>query len=544
MTDLRPGREGRSYEPSRDADGSYDREAFEAAVGQLDDPLTDPLPGRPPAREPGPGRPGAGRDERPQPERPTGAERPPQPPQPAQPPQPGRPSQAGQPASGRSGSPWFRPHQAPVAPPAQQQGQDRDRAIPGPDRAPTPPYGRSQAPAHTAAPNPVPHLAPDPAPSPTSDPSPAPSPAPPPGPVTAPTPAAGPDPFLNPALDPPYVPGPVGTVGPDPAYDAETMALRQAAEPVGDHGGTDVVSRETEPEAPASGSSASTPSTTGGRAARRKAAQEAAKRGNRRARRGSPPGGASAASSAAEAPSVPMTRMEARRAERAGKESPGIIVSRAVGEVFITLGVLMLLFVTYQLWWTNVLAHQQAGGTASNLEHEWDEGGEDRRPDAFSPGQGFAIMYIPKLDVKVPIAEGISKPAVLDRGMIGHYDKNSVKTAMPWDKQGNFAVAGHRNTHGEPFRYINKLVKGDKIVVETRSTYYTYTMESILPQTSPRDIAVLDPVPRRSGFTRPGRYLTLTTCTPEFTSTFRMIVWGKMVEERPRSKGKPDALVS
>ncbi len=153
-------------------------------------------------------------------------------------------------------------------------------------------------------------------------------------------------------------------------------------------------------------------------------------------------------------------------------------------------------------------------------------------------------MYIPKLDVKVPIAEGISKPAVLDRGMIGHYDKNSVQTAMPWDKQGNFAVAGHRNTHGEPFRYINKLVKGDKIVVETRSTYYTYTMESILPQTSPRDIAVLDPVPRRSGFTRPGRYLTLTTCTPEFTSTFRMIVWGKMVEERPRSKGKPDALVS
>ncbi|MEU7156241.1 class E sortase [Streptomyces chrestomyceticus] len=564
MTDLRPERDGRSYEPSRDADGSYDRAAFEAAVGQLDDPLTDPLPGLPPTREPRPGRPGPGRDGRSQPERPAGAQRPTgaerptgperpaqsgqssqpgQPVQPVQSPQPGQPSQAGQPASGRGGSPWFRPHQAPVAPPAQQQVQDQGGGIPGPDRAPAPPYGREQASAHTAAPNPVPHLAPDPAPNPNT--APATSPAPPPGPVTAPAHAA--DPFLNPALDPPYVPGPVGTDGPDPAYDAETMALRQAAEPAGSHGGPDVVSRETapaQPDASAAGSSASTPPATGGRAARRKAAQEAAKRGNRRARRGSPPSGANASSSPAEAPSAPMTRMEARRAERAGKESPGIIVSRAVGEVFITLGVLMLLFVTYQLWWTNVLAHQQAGGTASNLEHEWDEGGEDRKPDAFSPGQGFAIMYIPKLDVKVPIAEGISKPAVLDRGMIGHYDENSVKTAMPWDKTGNFAVAGHRNTHGEPFRYINKLVKGDKIVVETRSTYYTYTMESILPQTSPRDIAVLDPVPRRSGFTRPGRYLTLTTCTPEFTSTFRMIVWGKMVEERPRSKGKPDALVS
>ncbi|MEU5586555.1 class E sortase [Streptomyces chrestomyceticus] len=476
-------------------------------------------------------------------------------------PQPGQPSQSGQPASGRSGSPWFRPHQAPAAPPAPQQGQDRGRGIPGPDRTTAPPYGQGQVPAHTAAPNPAPYPAPEPALNPNPapypapepalnpNPSPAASPAPPPGPATAPVPAPAPapDPFLNPSLDPPYVPGPVGTDGPDPAYDAETMALRQAAEPVGEHGGPDVVSRETEPAEPqasAPGSSASTPPATGGRAARRKAAQEAAKRGNRRARRGSPSTGANASSSTAGTPSAPMTRMEARRAERAGKESPGIIVSRAVGEVFITLGVLMLLFVTYQLWWTNVLAHQQAGGTASNLEHEWDEGGEDRKPDAFSPGQGFAIMYIPKLDVKVPIAEGISKPAVLDRGMIGHYDKNSVQTAMPWDKQGNFAVAGHRNTHGEPFRYINKLVKGDKIVVETRSTYYTYTMESILPQTSPRDIAVLDPVPRRSGFTRPGRYLTLTTCTPEFTSTFRMIVWGKMVEERPRSKGKPDALVS
>lgn len=547
MTDLRPEREGRSYEPSREADGPYDREAFEAAVGRLDDPLTDPLPGRPPAREP---RPGPGQTGRPQPERPAGAERSAQPvrstqhvqsSQPGQPSQSGGPAQSGPPTSGRSGSPWFRPHQTPVAPPAQQQGQNGGNAIPGPDRTPAPPYAQDQAPTHASAPHPAPDPAPNPLPSPGVNPTP------PPGPVTASAPApADPtaDPFLNPVLDPPYVPGPVGTADPDPAHDAETMALRQAAEPVGDRGGPDVVSRETEPEARASGSSASTPPVTGGRAARRKAAQEAAKRGNRRARRGSPSGGADASSSAAEAPSVPMTRMEARRAERAGKESPGIIVSRAVGEVFITLGVLMLLFVTYQLWWTNVLAHQQAGGTASNLEHEWDEGGEDRRPDAFSPGQGFAIMYIPKLDVKVPIAEGISKPAVLDRGMIGHYDKNSVKTAMPWDKQGNFAVAGHRNTHGEPFRYINKLVKGDKIVVETRSTYYTYTMESILPQTSPRDIAVLDPVPRRSGFTRPGRYLTLTTCTPEFTSTFRMIVWGKMVEERPRSKGKPDALVS
>ena len=55
--------------------------------------------------------------------------------------------------------------------------------------------------------------------------------------------------------------------------------------------------------------------------------------------------------------------------------------------------------------------------------------------------------------------------------------------------------------------------------------------------------SVLAPIPKGSGFTQPGRYITLTTCTPEFTSKYRLIVWGKMVEERPRSKGKPDALV-
>lgn len=273
---------------------------------------------------------------------------------------------------------------------------------------------------------------------------------------------------------------------------------------------------------------------TGGRAERRKAAK-ARGRGRRRRAPTAPP----AAPKPSEA-GAPLSRVEARRAARAAKDSPAVIASRAFGELFITIGVLMLLFVTYQLWWTNILAGQQANAAASKIQDEWAKG---RAPGAFEPGQGFAIMHIPKLDVVVPIAEGIDKQAVLDRGMVGHYAEGRLKTAMPEDKQGNFAVAGHRNTHGEPFRYINQLTQGDPIVVETQDTYYTYEMRSILPQTSPSNVAVIAPVPAGSGFTGPGRYITLTTCTPEFTSTYRMIVWGKMVDERPRSKGKPDALV-
>ncbi|MEV1048384.1 class E sortase [Streptomyces sp. NPDC049916] len=270
----------------------------------------------------------------------------------------------------------------------------------------------------------------------------------------------------------------------------------------------------------------------GGRAERRRAAKG---RGRRR------PAATGPAAAATAAPTAPLSRVEARRAARAAKDSPAVVASRVVGELFISLGVLMLLFVTYQLWWTNVRAEQIAGRETSKIQDEWANG--DRKPGVFAPGEGFAIMHIPKLDVVVPVAEGIDKEKVLDRGMVGHYGEGSLKTAMPEDKQGNFAVAGHRNTHGEPFRYVNKLNPGDPIVVETRDAYYTYEMSSILPQTSPSNVSVIDPVPVGSTFTGPGRYITLTTCTPEFTSTYRLIVWGKMVDERPRSEGKPDALV-
>ncbi|MFI6648542.1 class E sortase [Streptomyces sp. NPDC050529] len=276
---------------------------------------------------------------------------------------------------------------------------------------------------------------------------------------------------------------------------------------------------------------------TGGRAERRRAAKG---RGRRRGDVSSEAASAGADGAGA-TPPKPMSRVEARRAAKAAKDSPAVVVSRVVGELFISLGVLMLLFVTYQLWWTNVRADQIAGRETNKIQDDWAHG--KRSPGAFAPGEGFAIIHIPKLDVVTPIAEGISKEKVLDRGMVGHYGEAPLRTAMPADKQGNFALAGHRNTHGEPFRYVNRLTPGDKIVVETQEAYYTYEMTSVLPQTSPSNVSVIGAVPPQSGFKKPGRYITLTTCTPEFTSTYRLIVWGKMVDERPRSKGKPDALL-
>ncbi|UXY28731.1 class E sortase [Streptomyces sp. HUAS TT20] len=312
-----------------------------------------------------------------------------------------------------------------------------------------------------------------------------------------------------------------------PPVDDETVALRLPDPPPGAGSGATYASGASSP-------SSATGTPVGGRAARRKAAKRRGGRHGGAARQAEPRGEANG-------PRPPLSRVEARRQARARKPGAAVVASRAIGEVFITTGVLMLLFVTYQLWWTNVRAHAQAGEETSSLQNDWASG--KREPGTFEPGQGFAILHIPELDVVAPIAEGVSNKRVLDKGMVGHYGEGPLKTAMPSAKTGNFGLAAHRNTHGEPFRYINRLKPGDAVVVETQDTYYVYKMTSMLPVTAPNNTSVLDPIPRGSGFTRPGRYITLTTCTPEFTSKYRLIVWGKMVEERPRSKGKPDALV-
>ncbi|MFJ8040185.1 class E sortase [Kitasatospora sp. NPDC096147] len=232
------------------------------------------------------------------------------------------------------------------------------------------------------------------------------------------------------------------------------------------------------------------------------------------------------------------------------KERKRVVAARTAGELFITLGLVMLLFVSYQLWWTNVQANQAADGERDALTQEWAQAAQPNgaapapgatpapQPTAFEPGKGFAIIHIPKLGLTYPIAEGTDKQKVLDKGLVGHY----TGTAMPADAEGNFAVAAHRTTHGQPFRKIGELVPGDAIVVETATTYFTYRVAGGIPETPPTNVSVIRPIPNGSPFKDKGRYITLTTCTPEFSARGRLIVFGKMAEEKPRSEGQPAAL--
>nr|WSY53310.1 sortase [Streptomyces sp. NBC_00886] len=98
-----------------------------------------------------------------------------------------------------------------------------------------------------------------------------------------------------------------------------------------------------------------------------------------------------------------------------------------------------------------------------------------------------------------------------------------------WLPHCNFAVAAHRDGHGAKFHNIDKLKKGDPIVFETKDKWYVYKVYDILPETSKYNVKVLAQVPEESGKKKAGHYITLTTCTPVYTSRYRYVVWGELV---------------
>ncbi|WP_284581739.1 class E sortase [Streptomyces sp. 2P-4] len=243
----------------------------------------------------------------------------------------------------------------------------------------------------------------------------------------------------------------------------------------------------------------------------------------------------------------------------------------AAAELTVTVGVVLLLLVVHQVWWTNRQAAAAAGRRVAALEEAWrtvpgpgagagaaaeslaspepsgapaaaspspsEAVGAGGAADRSRDGAAYGVLRIPRLGVAVPVARGIDKRSVLDKGYAGHYPG----TAEP-GAQGNFALAGHRNTHGEPFRYVNRLRPGDELVVEVRGRRYAYTVDRILPETAPRDTGVIAPVPRSAvrpgyGYTEPGAYITLTTCTPEYSSRYRLVVWGVLAGNRSGGRG-------
>jgi sortase A len=215
------------------------------------------------------------------------------------------------------------------------------------------------------------------------------------------------------------------------------------------------------------------------------------------------------------------------------------------GELLFTLGVLCALYLVYLLWWTNVTAGMENHAASSAFQHMLtttssktasgtSSAAAAKPADDLSDGTSFGFLYIPALGPgwRALITQGTERDQVLNTGAVGHY--SSPATAMPWDTSGNFALAGHRDGHGMIFRDLGKLAPGDKVYVQTLYGWYVYQLDREAPSVPIDDVSVLAPIPVGSGFTEPGRYLTMTTCTPMYVDTSRMVWWGHLVQTTPR----------
>lgn len=228
-----------------------------------------------------------------------------------------------------------------------------------------------------------------------------------------------------------------------------------------------------------------------------------------------------------------------------------------IGELLITAGVLVLLFVAWELWWTNLEADATQSDAAATLVQQFevpagpgeqtnrspeqqaaDDLAEFGEPPAAAGGEGtFGVLYVPRFgdDYARPVSDGVGLDVLNTLG-IGHYPD----TQLPGEP-GNFALAGHRQTHGQVFFNIDQLTVGDRLYVQTAEGFYQYRYRST-EIVAPSTVEVLAPVPHQPGAEPTESVLTLTSCHPLYTTRERIIAYAVLESFRPAEAGPQDAI--
>lgn len=223
----------------------------------------------------------------------------------------------------------------------------------------------------------------------------------------------------------------------------------------------------------------------------------------------------------------------------------GRVVAGVFGELLMTLGALVLLFVVWQVWWTDVESDRAHASTVTALSRAFDapasgstsgSGSTPAGPDL--PAGAFAIVRVPRFgaDYARPLIEGTSAKELAEG--LGHYKGTAAPGAI-----GNFAVAGHRTTYGKPLAEIDTLRTGDRIVVETAAGWTVYAVSSH-EIVRPSESDVIAPVPGDRAAKPTKAVLTFTACHPKFSAKFRWITHADLVETRTRAQGAPGDAVS
>jgi sortase A len=218
---------------------------------------------------------------------------------------------------------------------------------------------------------------------------------------------------------------------------------------------------------------------------------------------------------------------------RKGRERGSVLRSavRAIGEAMITMGLVLLLFAAYEIWGKSVIVNEHQRDLDSQLTQQWAQTpGPSALPVRPPPGGSIARLFIPRLGKHWVVVEGVSEADIAYAP--GHYPN----TALP-GQVGNFSVAGHRTP--AIWWDLDRVRVGDKIVAQTRTAYYIYTVSST-EIVDPTAIQVVAPVPDHPGDQPTVAMLTLTTCNPKWDNYQRLVVHARLDQPPwPAGRGAP-----
>ncbi|MGO4104075.1 class E sortase [Leifsonia sp. YAF41] len=245
---------------------------------------------------------------------------------------------------------------------------------------------------------------------------------------------------------------------------------------------------------------------------------------------------------------------DARHRGRRKRTRRPVTVVGVLGELLITAGAIVLLFLGWQLWWNDMMMSNSQSQASTDISREWIEKAT-KDPAAIPPvpadygdpivakapaeTEALGVLYVPRFgaDYHRTIAEGI-KTNVLNspRTGIGHYPG----TQMPGEV-GNFAIAAHRSANGGGMHLINEFQLGDAIYVQTADGYYTYRFRD-LQYVPPTAATVIASVPGRPELAPVDRIITLTSCNPLLSTAERIIAYGVFESWQPLTAGPPAEL--
>jgi sortase A len=206
---------------------------------------------------------------------------------------------------------------------------------------------------------------------------------------------------------------------------------------------------------------------------------------------------------------------------------------RVLGVLLVVVGLGFIGWFAWQYWGTNIVAKQKQAEIKELIAEDWGKGID---------GNAIGLLRVPRFgdDYEVPIVKG--------GDLLGPKGERALAEGVAWYEPGarpgeigNFAIAGHRVTHGEPFRDFLKLKKGDKVYVETRKKVFTYVLRNsgrsiVVPFTTSWPLADV-PDPNRSNEKATEPVMTMVTCSELFHTDNRSVVIGDLDSTKDKASG-------